>query len=142
MIRQATLNDVELVTQMTVKFLSTTKHKDITDEDKTRQTIKVILSSPHMAIFLYGEVGMIAGVISEFPFGNHLVASELGWWVEPEYRKSEIGKELLDTFEDWATVNKCEKIFMVTLDDSVGKYYEKRGYEIHERTYVKDIRNS
>lgn len=83
--------------------------------------------------------GMLLGKASPFSFGYHKIAMEVGWWVDPEYRKSGVGKSLIDAFEYWANKMGCSLVVMGSLDDSLGSYYEKNGYKSAERLYMKEL---
>jgi GNAT superfamily N-acetyltransferase len=83
--------------------------------------------------------GMLVGMKRPFIYGVCDTAIELSWWVDEEYRNTGLGKELLKAFEDWAKENNCKFMTMVSLDDHAGHLYEKLGYTLAERTYMKVI---
>lgn len=124
-----------------MKFIAATNYKDHADENTIRQLATSILSSDgsNAICLLHEDGGMVAGVVTPFFFGKKRIASEIGWWVEPDKRRTKVGSELIDGFEEWAKVTQCQLISMVSLDDELGKYYEKRGYHLHERVYMKEI---
>lgn len=140
-LRIANINDLDEVVGMAMKFLAVTNYKDYADEASVRELGTSILSSDGSSAvcLIHKDGGMIAGVVTPFLFGKRRVASELGWWVEPDKRKSNVGKELLEGFEFWAKTVHCDLITMVSLDDELGKFYEKCGYQLHERAYMKEI---
>lgn len=140
MLRIATFEDYNKILEFAERFLSISRYKDHFDLDVLNNLISFFLnSSKEERIIILAEEGMIAGQTSSFIFGTKKVATELGWWVEPEYRKSGIGKELLQAFEAWAKKVGCSLIVMISLDDELGKFYEANGYSLSERSYIKEI---
>jgi GNAT superfamily N-acetyltransferase len=87
--------------------------------------------------------GILAGHIVTVPFLGRKVATECLWWVDPEDRRGEAGKQLLDAFEHWASLRGADMIQMMSLPDRVGKalsrVYRSRGYNLTEVTYTKEI---
>lgn len=141
MLRLATAKDQELVVSMALSFLENSPYKTYGDEANIRNLVAKVLEGDGSSsvIILHGEDGMIAGMVSPFLFGAQTVATELAWWVNEDKRGTKIGAELLEAFEYWAGAVGCNFISMVSLDDSLGKYYEKKGYTLSERTYIKEV---
>lgn len=139
MIRIAKIDDLGLVLEMANKFLENSPYKERVDEKVLIDLVLDIITSPGSIVILNDRKGFLAGKIVPFMFSAEPMATELGWWVDPKYRKSEVGKELLEAFEYWAKKKKCKLITMVSLDDGLGKFYERRGYTLHERAYLKEI---
>lgn len=142
MVRIATLEDLDLVVSLGMSFIETTKYKDIASEDKIRELSKKLIETPneYSIILLYEDFGMLAATVVPFMFGPSIYATEIAWWVSPEKRKSNVGSELLEAFEYWANKVGCEFVTMVSLDDQVSKIYEKQGYKLFERTYLKGLK--
>ena len=127
---------------MASKFMETTGYTEYSDEETISNLIINILTGKQneMIILLKPGVGFLAGMASPFLFGPHLIASEIAWWIEQEKRNSGIGKELVEAFEYWAkNVAGCTMITLTSLDDNVGKFYEKKGYALYERAYMKEL---
>lgn len=74
---------------------------------------------------------------------NYMLAQEIFWWVEPEYRRTtDAGIRLLDTFEKWAEQNGADGVTMMNfdhLDKAPVKIYEHRGYKVYENHYLKEL---
>lgn len=138
MIKRATLDDYELAYSLAQKFIQTQYGKWSNDE-KVKAVVYSLLVGNDKCFFLYKDCGFIAGVKTQFLLGIQDTAVEIGWWLDPDKRGTGAGKELMDAFEDWAVKENCKLITMISIDDSVGKYYEKRGYKLYERTYMKEI---
>lgn len=140
-IRIATIDDLDLVVNMFCRFGENSPYKNYVGKEQITNVMKNILEADNneKIILLHGEVGMIIGIATPFLYGPHIVATELAWWVNPEARNSSVGKELLNAFEFWAKRVGCTLITMISLDDQLGNYYEKRGYSLFERAYMKEI---
>jgi|SRR5687767_7102640 len=138
----ATLQDFEEIKGMAMKFMSTTGYTEYSNEETISQLIYNILTGEQnkMIILLKPGVGFLAGMSSPFLFGPHFLASEVAWWINEDKRKDGAGAELVDAFEYWAkNVAGCTMITLTSLDDSVGKFYEKKGYKLYERAYMKEL---
>lgn len=138
----ATTEDFEEIRDMAMKFMSTTGYTEYSDEETISNLINNILTGKQneMIILLQPGVGFLAGMASPFPFGPHLIASEVAWWINEDSRGTGAGGELVDAFEYWAkNFAGCTMITLTSLDDSVGKFYEKKGYKLHERAYMKQL---
>jgi len=143
MIKIATIDDFEPIAQMVYKFLETTRYFEMSTEDKMLAIIEDFLTAPNeeKIVLLEEDKGMIAGMVTPFIFGNLKVAAEVGWWVEPEHRKEGVGLNLLTAFEFWAKKVGCASVTMVSLDDELGKFYERNGYTLYERAYMKELKD-
>lgn len=141
MLRIATDKDFELIKSMVLQFAYETEYKDYVDPVKLGAVIEDMLEGDpsKKIIILHGDVGIIAGVINPIMLGTALMSTEVIWWVEPEHRNNAVGVELLEAYENWAKSCGCKLTTMVCLDDSVGKLYEKLGYTLRERTYLKEV---
>lgn len=139
-LRIATIEDFDLVMSLAGNFVKNSPYSDYVDEGRLEGLVKAFLTSDgtDKVIILSDDCGMLAGHIAPFAFGQSLIAMELAWWVEPSERGKSVGKELLEGFEFWAKRNGCKLISLACLDDSVGKFYERRGYKLYERTYFKE----
>lgn len=136
----ATLEDLPEIADMSMEFMSTTGYTDFSD----RQTIEnlitnIITGDPTEKIIIFKSgVGFLAGVSTPFIFGPHRLATEVAWWVAPDARNNGTGREFLDAFEYWAKEKAgCTMISMVCLDDKLDKFYNKQGYKLYERAYMK-----
>ena len=142
MLKIATIEDLPLVSRMAQSFIESSpynRHFDMGMVDGVLTQLSTSEDSRKGIVLLYGEVGMLAGMSSPFIYGPHYMATELGWWVEPDARKSGAGKELIKAFEEWARRVGCTLITMISLDDTVSQYYEKNGYVLTERAYMKEL---
>lgn len=137
--RLASLEDHQSLKEMSMSFIETTSYDF--DEETIDNLLKVFLtSSNNEKIILFEEgKGFLAGMAVPFIFSKGYVATEIAWWVSPEERKNGVGDALLNAFEFWANKIGCSSVVMVALDDYLGEFYKKKGYELLERAYIKRI---
>jgi len=88
--------------------------------------------------------GVILGIIYPLYYNpDVLIAQELGWWVEPEYRNTTLGIKLLKEFEKEAKSRGAKKIIMFYLDaqtpDKINQMLSRMGYEPVEYNMVKEL---
>lgn len=146
----ASVEDREDLERMAKAFHSMSPYRDQEyNREKVLTVIDGILSAPREAavclVLLDDDkpVGMIAGLIAPCFFNWGVTATELVWWLEPEYRRGSAGLWLEDGFEGWAKHIGCKYVSMVALEDGMakllGRHYTRRGYTKTENTYVKEI---
>jgi GNAT superfamily N-acetyltransferase len=136
----ATIEDLPEISEMAMKFMATTRYSEYSDQATIEGMIESIVTGEQnqKIILLEPGKGFIAGMSSAFPFGPHLLATEIAWWVEPEERKSGVGKSLLEAFEYWAKEKaSCTMVSMAVLGHEGGQFYVKNGYELYEQAYMK-----
>lgn len=140
-VRVATLEDIDLIMGLASRFLAASKYKNMVFEEHLRPVIENFVTSPlhEKIIILHGDKGMIVGMVSPLLFVGPKVASEIAWWVEPEHRKTNVGTELLEAFEQWARNVDCSLIVMDAQNDKLGKYYESKGYKPTSFSYMKEV---
>lgn len=97
-------------------------------------------------VLVAADGGTIKGGIGGQVVDNHFDPDEkqlveLFWWVGEEWRKSKVGMELFNAFEDVGSILKCNSVVMTTtsLTPTLDKLYERRGYECFERTYMRRV---
>lgn len=101
------------------------------------------LTNPNFVYLEEPGKGAILGLV--FPHWwnpSVLVAQELGWWVEPEYRGTSVGIRLLKQFEIRVAELGATKVMMICLEalepDKVEQIYTKLGYTKLERIFIKE----
>lgn len=142
MIRKATIEDLDMCSRMALEFIRMTAYALFYDEGRVVTLVKHFLqeTDQNTVILIDSEGrGMLAGAKTPFFFGNDYIATEVAWWVDLSHRGTSIGTELLEAFEEWARDNACRQVVMVAIDDTLGNYYEKKGYKLYERAYMKDL---
>jgi|SRR6185503_434255 len=137
--RIATPEDFSTVKEMVMDFIKVSGYNDYADQDVLDALIFNMLAGPqNEKIIILTDGGFLAGRATQFPFGKHLIASEIAWWVNPDSRGNKEGTQLLEAFEFWAKEKAgCSLITMTSLSETIGEIYEKKGYKLYERAYMK-----
>jgi hypothetical protein len=109
------------------------------DPDSFITAIAHMVESPDCAILTDGEGSFIGGRISNSWINNeHKIAQEAFWWAVPGK-----GLDLLYAFEQWAKDNGADAVLMINLPQLRGnvveRLYERKGYELFERSYYKEL---
>jgi GNAT superfamily N-acetyltransferase len=145
----ATWDHYNAIQDMVLKFAKASPYAATeVDEAKAANMIVDFIERPIDRVLLVAmdgkqPVGMLAGVISEFILSRERIASELIWWMEPDYRKSRIAFEMIEAYEFWAAKLGCSIITLSTVEteqtDRIQKYYSRKGYHLVERSFIKEI---
>ena len=140
-LRIANIDDLDIVLDLSYKFADSSEYATLVDKTKVKGIVENILrsNSTEEIILLYDNIGLLAGKKLPFTFGIMNMATEVAWFVEPEYRNKGVGKELIEAFQFWAKKTGCFGVILACLDDEVGSFYEKLGYKLYERAYFKRI---
>lgn len=87
--------------------------------------------------------GMLAMMVGPFVLNNNYkVATEILWWVSPEYRQGRRGLLMLKMAEELAKIDGCHSVTMSSLTvgpEGVDKVYRHRGYIEMEKSFVKEL---
>lgn len=147
MIRQAKVDDLSVILEMSHKFYPYTSYwtqSQIPLEDEPLAAF--VLGLIENGIFHVYEadgkvVGMIGLILVPFLFNpNYLTAGEIIWWVEPEYWSQGIGEQLLLSVEEPCREAGVKHIQMIDISVSTewaNKVYRKHGYLLTERSWTK-----
>jgi GNAT superfamily N-acetyltransferase len=141
---RATEHDVYAVACAMKEFETCTDHVKV-DVNYTTGRYVPMVKSGTCAIFMLKDgnkvCGAIGGIKAEELHCGEMIAVETFWFVSPAHRGQ--GLRLLELFEEWARVEKCEKVAMIHLQDSMPetlkKLYERRGYRLIESHYVREV---
>lgn len=147
MIRKATMQDLRRIMEMSHRFYPHTSYAIKS---------KIPLDDAHLGIFVEGMVenhlvhvaevdgkvvGLIALIYMPFMFNpDYITAGEVIWWVEPEYWKSGIGRELLLSIDEPCRERGIKHVQMMAMANSTPdahKLYLTLGYELSEISYTK-----
>ena len=152
-IRKAVLNDIPDLLELGVQLYEATPYKDAIPLDlkKARFSFeKYILMDDLESIVLVavhnGEVvGGIAGVLFQPPFGKETYAAELFMYLEPNSRKTRLGADLMDAYENWAKVVGASAIqypfFLNHHPEKLKRIYERKGFKPEETLYYKNLKD-
>lgn len=91
-------------------------------------------------------VGMLAGALRGFWFqsgdARDVLAAELAWWIDPDYRRGLAGVRLLRRFERWAEERGAVGIVLSDIIDADGNstsgdIVARAGYQLIERAHFR-----
>lgn len=150
MLKLATKEDVADIVLMAQRFHASSNQEDQPfDEHKVYSFIDALLSSGgtrSIIILACNDempFGFIVGVINENLFNRDLVATELAWWVEPEFRKTPDSIKLVEAYEYWASMMGARQSHLTVTTsanhDVLCRFYKNRGYTHKETSFIKDL---
>ena len=147
-IRPATLDDVEGVKELVIKFYdeSLSEYKISLDMDTIKETISNFIKN-HIVIVLEKQdklVGVIGGLVTPSIFDkNQFVAQEFVWYIDKQYRHGFAGIKLLKLFEKECKNRGANLINMIHMNnlytESLHDFYTKNGYYKMEIHYMKGV---
>jgi hypothetical protein len=148
MIREATINDLEILYLMSVEFLKESKINESIpfNENDLKIWILNLIHSTNSTVLVYDEDGIkgsiAGGITPHYTNKNFKIANEFAWWVLPAFR-GKVGKPLFNAFEIWAKTNDANMIVMCSMEDLGSKVldrvYKSKGYTLMENSYRKVI---
>jgi GNAT superfamily N-acetyltransferase len=144
-VRILQVNEIEKLYPIADAFFSASEFLKAFNRDHFKQQWSAFINSGYGVIFVVEKekevVGCLGGLKFSDPNTGKMIASELFWFVLPDYRGN--GSLLLEAFELWAHQEGCSSIIMVYLTDSmpnkVRSIYESRGYKAMEIHYIKEV---
>ena len=128
-------------------FYETTTYTGIAPwcEESCSALIDDLLARGLLLVANYGgrAVGMLGCYIAPFLFGrSQLMAHEVFWWVDADWRGSDVGAQLLAHMEAEAAARGVSAIQMLTLSTSpphAAAAYRRAGYQHTETMFTKAI---
>jgi len=144
MIRKATTEDIFSIAVLGRQFVREVGEEFSFDSETAIRSLQMAIPSDQFFLWVSEQdgdvVGFLAGTLSGTLFSKDKVASELVWYMDPAHRGSEAIK-LVNKFEDWAKANGCNRVSMADVDllNSLSSLYERKGYKLYEKAYVKGI---
>lgn len=116
----------------------------ISFDDKRAQYLVNIINSGTLKYYSIEGKGFIAWVESPMiinPF--KILASEIAWFVEKEYRGSTVGIKLLKEYEKIAKNNGCNFVDIAYLEHmqeyDMENMYSRMGYKKYETHFIKEV---
>lgn len=88
-------------------------------------------------------IGFLVGMANEPVFSSAKIATELGWWIEPESRHTRASFLIYRAYEDWALRIGCSHIqgaYLPGVSPELDEFYKKRGYIQVESSYLKTLK--
>lgn len=139
MVREATAHDLPAMLDIGRRFHEMSPWKDRPFSDEATMEMLARMDASPDAVVLFNGSGVLGGMIAPIYFGGGTIAQELFWFADKN------GAELLTAFEDWAQGKGADGVMMISLaldektDGRMSKIYERRGYELRERNYYKEV---
>lgn len=136
MIRRATHADLDTVVRFGADFHAYSPWKSIPfDTDATREFVGRLIDG---GVVFISETGMIGGMLNPLYFNPaYVTAVELFWWATKN------GRELMQTFEDWAIEKGAHGIQFSALGDDkaerMAQLFDRAGYRKVETGYYREV---
>jgi GNAT superfamily N-acetyltransferase len=142
LIRIAEEKDIEKLKALTDRMLAHTGLGVATTEK-----IRALVKSPRSLVLLAFDseelVGYTCGILHESVFNDRLRVSDIGVYVDSEYRSGSLAKRLIDQLESWSKKQGAKELWLgqTTGDnpDQVVKYYNRLGYTTKGFNCVKEL---
>lgn len=149
-LRLAKLDDIPVLLKFAKNFHSVSPYRGMRfSRDKGEEFLKsVIVGAQSEGIILVAlhdskPIGMLVGAAREPVFTKSRVAMELGWWIEPEFRKHRASLLIYSAYEDWAARIGCSHVqgaYLPGVSPELDAFYKKRGYRQVESSYLKTLK--
>lgn len=146
-VRQAILDDMLDILRLGRQFCEALGENF--DRHSVVEHVDMLLEMSNAEVLLVEDEGYVVGMAAALHLPLYIdssqkVASELWWWVDPEYRNAGAGSALLDGLESWARSEGCTRMSMMLMEELPGSrgvesMYYVSGYKAHERTFVKEL---
>jgi GNAT superfamily N-acetyltransferase len=140
--RPATESDVDAIKTLTNSMLAHTNLGVATIEK-----IRALVTSPATLVqlaFVEDQIaGFVCGVVHESVFNATKRVSDIGLYVAPEHRSSEIAAMLIANLEHWAKQKGASQIWLgQTTGDNprvVERFYNRHGYKTMGFNCLKEL---
>lgn len=140
--RIAEKSDVAEIVRLTDQMLAHT-----TLGCATPAKVYMLVTSPRTLVKLaYDQellVGFVCGVVHESMFNDIRRVTDIGLFVLPEYRKSDIAKNLIADLESWARQQQAQQLWMgQTTGDNphvVERFYNRLGFKTQGFNCLKEL---
>lgn len=147
MIRAAAVEELSTIAPYGKAFYEEGNLVGTYDPETFRKTWSAFLGKGLGVIFVMEIAakfaGALGGILFLDPNNNDLVATELFWYVLPEYRNSVESVRLLVAFERWAKEMDARRVSMMhtfgSQVEQLSAIYTRLGYRPLEVHYVKEI---
>lgn len=145
-IRTAHVGDLAVLVRMGLRFIATSSYRGTIPASAEQLGTLVAWLLDQGGIFVAVDdegdepIGMLAATVIVHPMSGELVASEVAWWIEPEFRGGSAGLRLLAAAEAWARAQGATRFQMIApAGSSVGALYRRRGYAELETTWQRPL---
>lgn len=139
MIREARAEDIPQLVELGRKMHAMSSWRKLPYEASSTAEMMNNLIEAEAGVLLMHDHGMLGGLIGPVYFSPVKIAQEMFWFAERD------GMSLLKGFEDWSKAQGADFVLMISqalderTDRLMQKKYERRGYILKERQYVKEL---
>lgn len=141
LIREANEHDIPRLVEMGMHFHNGSPYREHIKENPQQMRNLAEQLVLNKGLLLSERAGKICGMFGYFVYphfmSGEIVAGEVFWWVEPEYRGE--GVKLLKEAERRAKSAGAARMQMIAPDDRLGTLYKRMGYSFVEASYQKTI---
>lgn len=151
-IRRATLADIPGILPLARQFRDHVSMQSVPMEHLEMSLANVIEGVLPGVVFLSLDGEHVTGalVMVETPtwFSPDVrMATELAWFMDPEYRGGTAAIRLLEAAHDWAAERECFAVVMHSIiqgesPGSADDILQRLGFKNRERTYVKELQHA
>lgn len=143
-IRTATLDDLTAMVAMARKFWEHTWYDEEMDDEHVLKMLYICVTQGIAVVATnYGNpVGF--GVATMGPLlanPRAKCATELAWWLDPEFRLGRTGLRMLQLMESEAKAKGVKYFSMIAMESSmpeqVTRIYQSQSYKLNERLFTK-----
>ena len=137
--REATLEDLDLIEGMAVRF-GEEANMPVNIKD-TMESIQEWIEGEGSVVLISDEGMAAAGTATLFFNRDILIAQEYFWWVDREHRSKGVGQKFLTALENWAKENGATALLMIALmsaePEKATRLYMANGYVPFENNFIK-----
>ena len=147
--RQATIEDWPFVQKYARQFFDLSGWKRVLGQDADcTHGLDRLIGTPNVFFMVAADGDRVVGgigvvVAPSQTVQDKLLAQELFWYVDEDYRQTRVAVQLYRSAERWAKEVGAVAITMALLErsmpETVASMYERMGYEQVERIFVKGL---
>jgi GNAT superfamily N-acetyltransferase len=149
MIRKFERADIPLMARLGRQYWESSNYKSLKYSIKKCHTLGEIMLTDKRYFAVVAEeeskiTGMFMGYISDWPFGDEWIATDLLVYVDPAHRKGSTGLRMLKEFEQWAKeqgVNQLRPGTSVGNKKQLLSFYKRLGYKTVGYSFLKEIKD-
>lgn len=148
-LRLATREDIPVLLTFAKHFHKASPYRTMKfDVHKGTELLKGIIEGSlfdHVCLVALKDdkpIGFLVGAASQPVFSSSKIAMELGWWIEPEMRRTKVSFLIYKAYEDWALRIGCSYVqgaYLPGVSPDLDEFYKKRGYFQVESSYMKTL---
>lgn len=142
-IRRAEFKDIESALLLIKDFHkeSMNAYNVLCDEKIARDVMTKFVDTSFVVEVEEKIVGLLGGLIVNYPLNNKPMYSEFIWYVTPKYRK--YGVRMYKKLEEYCRERGLTQVGMALMAnskaDKLEKFYLKLGFELLEKHYIKTL---